>query len=76
MSKETQNTENTENGNDFIADVRRSVDMIYNKLTFNDWLDRNTKRNSFLTWEYKGKIYKGIDELRRIWQNEMDRHYA
>ena len=42
----------------------------------NDWLDKNTKRNSFLTWEYKGKIYKGIDELRRIWQNEIDKHYA
>ena len=67
---------NDENGNEFIADVRRSVDMIYNKRTFNDWLDKNTQRNSFLTWEYQGKIYYGIDELRKIWQNEMDKHYA
>lgn len=61
--------------NKLIADVRRCIDMINDKNTFNDWLEQNTRRNSFLTWEYKGKIYNGLDELRQIWSDEIEMYY-
>lgn len=60
------------NGNDFISELRLSFYRAYNKRSFDYWLDKNTKRNSFLTWQYQEKIYYGIDELRKLWQNEND----
>ena len=41
------------------------------KYPFNEWLNKNTIRNSFLTWKYNGKIYNGLDSLRRIWLVEI-----
>ena len=58
-----------------IQNVRRSIELINDKNTLNDWLGRNTKRNSFLTWKYKNKIYE-LDGIREIWQKEMDLYYA